>query len=537
MKKIFTLIFMVLVTVVSNAQFVQQVTEINYYGFNGLNPSNMTIFDGKLFFFGTDDPQYVDKLIYTPDGSADKITIVKQIDTIKQWPTLRNLTALSNMLIFDNSKQLWKSDGTSNGTVQIANVSVGSPEYAVLNDKVYFAGDNSNSNPINDQLWQSDGTANGTTLVKTINASGPAGIYNLFSSGGKIYFGANDGINMTQLWVSDGTTAGTFMLKKLNPTDGSYPNFFVSYNGKVYFAAEDGVNGTQLWATDGTTDGTVKITNINAGGFGLQPSTFTIYNSKLYFCGIDSSYFYQLWSTDGTTEGTVKVKTDYTYRNGGEGFLPTSMAVHKDKLYMAGYDSLSATIQLWASDGTTAGTTKVTSFRLGLYPERLFSFQNRLIMTGYDTISDQVQLFASDGTAAGTVCPTPPDTWGQYPFYPWEAWVPFNDALYYKGAYAYFADYQLCRYTEFPAGIDQLNGESVSVYPNPTNGKFNVELPENSNKADIEIHDLTGALIRHQKAMDGSNTIDISNCSPGLYILRVTENSMTIASQKIIKSR
>jgi hypothetical protein len=49
-------------------------------------------------------------------------------------------------------------------------------------------------------------------LVKTINPSGPAHIFNLFSDGGKIYFGADDGTNLGQLWVSDGTAAGTMLL-------------------------------------------------------------------------------------------------------------------------------------------------------------------------------------------------------------------------------------------------------------------------------------------------------------------------------------
>jgi hypothetical protein len=142
---------------------------------------------------------------------------------------------------------------------------------------------------------------------------------------------------------------------------------------------------------------------------------------------------------------------------------------------MAGYDSLTKVDQLWKSDGTTVGTVRITNNRSGLFPDRLFSFQNRLIFTGYDTISKQVQLFASDGTAAGTVCPTPPDTWGQYPFYPWESWVPFKNAVYYKAAYSYFADYQLCRYTEPPIlGIDDDRKTSEEFvlfqnYPNPFN--------------------------------------------------------------------
>jgi ELWxxDGT repeat protein len=536
MKKIYPLIILLLLVTAAKSQYVQKVTSINYYGYNGLNPSNLTVFNGKLYFFGTDDLHYVDKLMFTANGSEAGVTVVKQIDTMKQYPTLRHLTLMNNLLIFDNYHQLWKSDGTTDGTSSIASINTSSTNYVVLNNKVYFAADNSNSNPMQDQLWQTDGTANGTSLVKTINPAGAAFIINMFVSGGKIYFGANDGINQNQLWVSDGTAAGTMMLKKLNPTGDSYPSNFITFNGKVYFSGDDGVNGAQLWATDGTTAGTQEITHINAPGtIGLQPSTFIVFNSRLFFMGIDTGAYYQLWATNGTTAGTVKVKTDNTQRNGYSGFMPTSMAVHNNMLYLAGYDSLTQVDQLWKSDGTTAGTLKITNFRLGLFPDKLFSFQNRLIFTGYDSLTEEQQLFATDGTAAGTVCPTPPDTWGQYPFYPWEAWVPFNNALYYKAAYSYFADYQLCRYTETPAGIARLTAGNLKVYPNPTKDLVHIMLPAANSNSRIEVYNCTGLLIHKENAANDGNILDLSNFATGLYILNVISDNRTIASQKIIK--
>ena len=498
MKTIYLFTLLCLLSTAVKSQFVEKVTSINYYGYNGLNPSNITVFNSKLYFFGTDDPQYVDKLMFTADGSASGVTVVKQIDTVKQYPSLRHLTVLNNLLIFDNYNQLWKSDGTTDGTSSLADIKIGSGNYTVLNNKAYFAGDITNSYPLNDQLWQTDGTVTGTTLLKTINSTGGAGIFNLFSYDGKIYFCANDGVNHFQLWISDGTSGGTFMLKQINLTGDCYVQKFFAFNGKAYFSADDGINGSQLWVTDGTTSGTLKITNINTSSYGLQPSNFTLFNSKLFFMGVEAGSYYQLWSTDGTTEGTVIVKADYTAQNGVRGFYPSSMAVHNNMLYMAGYDSLSATVQLWVTDGTKVGTNKVTSFPLGLSPSKLYSFQNKLIMTGYDTLSNQEQLFATDGTAAGTICPTPPDTWGQYPFYPWEAWVPFNNALYYKAAYSYFADYQLCRYTEQPSGIvtDKEVPEAFVLsqnYPNPFNPSTTIQYAiDNRQFVTLKVYDILG---------------------------------------------
>ena len=65
-------IFLCLACTTVKSQFVDKVTEINYSGYNGLNPSEITVFNGKLYFFGTDDQQYVDKLMVTPTASNDR---------------------------------------------------------------------------------------------------------------------------------------------------------------------------------------------------------------------------------------------------------------------------------------------------------------------------------------------------------------------------------------------------------------------------------------------------------------------------------
>jgi hypothetical protein len=537
MKTIYLFTLLCLFCTAVKSQYVEKVTNINGAGQNGLNPSNLTVFNGKLYFFGTNNSKYLDYLMFTADGSAAGVTVVKQIDTMTQYQSLRHLTILNNLLVFDNYQQLWKSDGTTAGTSSIATIATTDVNYVVLNNKVYFAGDFTNPLPINDQLCQTDGTASGTTLVKTINPTGPAHIFNLFSYGGKIYFGADDGVHNGQLWVSDGTEAGTTLLKIINSASTAFPNYFVVYNGKVYFSALDNVSGQQLWVTDGTTTGTLKITNVNAPN-GLYPSTFTLFNSKLFFMGIDTGAYYQLWSTDGTTAGTLIVKADYTLRSGYSGFMPNSMAVHNNMLYMAGYDSVSKTNQLFVTDGTTSGTIKVTSYPKGLYPSKLYSFQNKLIMTGLDTVSNDEQLFATDGTAAGMVCPTPPDTWSDYPFYPWQAWVPFNNALYYRGAYSYFDDYQLCRYTETkPAGIvtDKEFPEAFVLfqnYPNPFNPAtlINYSLPKES-LVNISIYNCIGELVKNfdnkiESAGNHNHSFDGSRLSSGVYFYTLRATSV-----------
>ena len=84
------------------------------------------------------------------------------------------------------------------------------------------------------------------------------------------------------------------------------------------------------------------------------------------------------------------------------------------------------------------------------------SFQNRIVMADY-TDPNYSQVWVSDGSPGGTKMPTPPLVQATYPLYPFEGFVYFNNALYFTASYGYFADYQLCRFTETPIGIEKQN--------------------------------------------------------------------------------
>ncbi|RYD71087.1 MAG: hypothetical protein EOP84_25510, partial [Verrucomicrobiaceae bacterium] len=68
------------------------------------------------------------------------------------------------------------------------------------------------------ELWKSDGTANGSVMVKDIRAgsggSNPSGLTNV---NGTLFFYASDGASHYALWKSDGTAEGTVMVKEIWP--------------------------------------------------------------------------------------------------------------------------------------------------------------------------------------------------------------------------------------------------------------------------------------------------------------------------------
>lgn len=493
------------------------------------NATNITVYNGKLYYYGNDD-NHINGLI-SSDGISSTVTLIKETSSI-----LGYFFVVNNLLIFSDGTQLWKSDGTTEGTSVIKVIRFSSnPQLVVMNNKLYFGGDTTNSNPAKDQLWETDGTANGTKLVKTINPSGLAGIGKMFVIEGKIYFSAFDGTGSYNVpWISDGTEAGTRKIKDIVSKDGVNASYFTQYNGKIYFTAYEDKGGVQIWVTDGTTDGTVRITDFNSTktGFGYGSFPFTLFNSKLFFSTLDKRMYKQLWSTDGTNSGTIIIKADSTSRNGAVGFCASDLVVYNNKLYMSGFDSIAGN-QLWASDGTKEGTKRVTNIK-GFYPQKLYVFQNSLIMTGRDTLTNVETLYVSDGTQSGTICPK--QLYNNQAFIHWQAWVPFNNSLYYRASYRYWQWYDLCRLNlETPSEIPELSHQNLSVYPNPSAGSFNVVLSQSTGKADIEVYNNTGATIYEQATTSSVNIIDLSNQTPGIYILKVASNNRVIATQKIIK--
>ena len=96
------------------------------------------------------------------------------------------------------------------------------------------------------ELWKSDGTPQGTMMVKDI-CPGPVSSRptNLMALGSVLMFSADDGVHGMELWKSDGTETGTVMVKDINPGSGSGIYYGGSETmavrgGTLFFAGTDG---------------------------------------------------------------------------------------------------------------------------------------------------------------------------------------------------------------------------------------------------------------------------------------------------------
>ena len=128
---------------------------------------------------------------------------------------------------------------------------------------MYFQGHTVDLGP---ELWRSDGTREGTELVRDINpgwsASNPL---DLTSAGDTLFFSASDGSSGTELWACRDTTA--WLVKDIVPgLEGSIPYPIAALGDSVVFFASDGFTTRQLWASDGTEAGTMLAQDVNAAG-------------------------------------------------------------------------------------------------------------------------------------------------------------------------------------------------------------------------------------------------------------------------------
>ncbi len=85
-----------------------------------------------------------------------------------------------------------------------------------------------------------------------------------------------------------------------------------------------------------------------------------------------------------------------------------------------------------------------------------------------------------------------------------------------------------------PTGIKSaLLEKQISVYPNPSNGEFKVNLPANETYL-LEICDLTGKVIQRQKAT-GNTQVKLESKAKGIYLLKVSNDGATAVRKLVVE--
>ncbi|MDN3620808.1 YCF48-related protein [Polaribacter undariae] len=295
------------------------------------------------------------------------------------------------------------------------------------------------------ELWKTDGTKEGTVLVKDIyKGTRGSSISNLFYFKNNLYFSANDGVHGQELWKSDGTEQGTILIKNIYKyvKQSANPRGFTVYNDELYFlAADDNISGYQdIWKTDGTEVGTLKVygahsnrgdlivannllyfsqgtklytvnvydhslTEVKVGNY-YSVAEFNVFNNELYFIS-HTSYrqnirFYKI----DKNENLILLQ-EYNQPKYGDIDIDNFTFVNGDVYFSirTDFNSEDDTDVLWKTDGTAANTLAIKSFSWdrhssGSQMSNFIAYKNNLYFSGKSQYG--YSLWVSNGTASGT---------------------------------------------------------------------------------------------------------------------------------------
>lgn len=284
-------------------------------------------------------------------------------------------------------------------------------------------------------LWATDGTDEGTAPVYSFSAfdRGPtpdpfATVTSLGEWG--LLKAAADGTYRP--WRTDGTADGTSVLSEIvwpeEPIGGGDSPIFYPLGSRAVFFGQTLVDGYEVWTTDGTRSGTTQVSTLRPGTTYPSPTFLVVCGSVAYFGAFGvvpgGTTPFNLWRTDGTTEGTYPVGTMSGQWNGLSA-RPVGCLGSKVILFR----TLPGTAYLSISDGTPEGTTELLEVTQSFGFQRPGVEYHGWLFFAAELGEDGTELWATNGTPAGTfkASEIAPGLAASMPF----ELTPLGDSLYF----------------------------------------------------------------------------------------------------------
>jgi ELWxxDGT repeat protein len=312
-----------------------------------------------------------------------------------------NYTALLGLVFSYQTSEgkvmLWKSDGTTEGTVPFMDV-IDYTKGSMPSSLIQFDGNiifSAVDSATRRSLWKMDGSTTDAELISPITP------YHMTLSGNRIYFVTSAG----QLWKTNGTSQGTMLVKRFEGSK-DVTKELTDVNGTLFFAARTGTGDRELWKSNGNYASTVRVKDIYKGSGSSNPMYLTKFRNEVYFSANSAMYGQSLWKSDGTDAGTVAVlPPDAQYFHS-----PASLAAGTDWLYFVGRNNITG-VELYKTDGTGAGTGIVKDIRANdngtndvFYGDDIVNLKTDGNRVYFMAKSDNgtFDAWTSDGTSEGT---------------------------------------------------------------------------------------------------------------------------------------
>ncbi|XLS29313.1 T9SS type A sorting domain-containing protein [Flavobacteriaceae bacterium M23B6Z8] len=328
---------------------------------------------GKELLFGANSSEVPGRQLFKSDGTPEGTKLVKRINlTGDAIDRLSETAKVRDVVLFVandgiNGAELWRSDGTGNGTYLVKDIKPGAESglsfndvkqlFTVIDNIAFFAADGGSGF----ELWRSDGTSDGTFQIKDIRIGGSSSPRIFVKYKDAIYFKAFDQ-NGFGLWKTDGTETGTLKI-------ASVPGMtFLRRVGEQLMMGSLRNGSANLWSSDGTSEGT-RVISTYQDGLGDDLTTAKVYNEELYFTatigfgnGDPNEGKRGYFKSDGTPEGTKLLILDQETGFESPGIIILNECGNYIYFGVKQFETSNegSIVQLWRSDGTKEGTLMVT---------------------------------------------------------------------------------------------------------------------------------------------------------------------------------
>ena len=358
------------------------------------SPKTMTAF-GDAVVFSADDSSHGRELWRT-DGTHAGTRLVADFlpgaEGSDPFVVADPGSSLSFLAVDPGGLALWELAGPTPELTRIASLDSGTQALSsnpyLLNDvggRLCFFTNSGHYGEIS-QLWSSDGTEAGTRFLQTVEphstvAANEPGALTPISVGTSLYFdGFTEGGSVNEKFYRLDLDTNT-----LQPLTDTYPFGRAVLGQTVFFS----LNFSELWKTDSVSGDVTLVKRFDGAPVSLTTSAGVLYIS---LAGASPA----LWKSDGTESGTVPVWSGFA----------NLLADAAGSLYFASYDCSSRLATLWVIAPGASSATFVQTFPLDALCGNSFSdltgAGSSLFFLVWDIPSWSYQLWRSDGTDAGT---------------------------------------------------------------------------------------------------------------------------------------